>query len=356
MRIFIWGTGHVAHSYLCQNEVTEKNIIGFIQTDRTLKEWKGIKVYEPNEIGKVEYDYILVCIYGDAENIINTCNENMIPLEKVLFIDSYEWIDGSAMRNIPGSLYRSIGISKEQAQAEKYFPIFRSIRLGRENELKEYHITKRNKSDHIEDNLLQSGLFEDIAYKLDYFRYRTFELTANEIERNGVCGNCAEVGVYRGEFARLINARFKDRIMYLFDTFESFDKNEYIDELANGNCSEGFRETFTDTSIEKVLRNMVYPEKCIPRVGFFPATAVGLEGERYAFVSIDVDFEKSILEGLRYFYPRMNEGGRIFIHDYNNCFLGGVKNAVDRYEEENKIRIAKVPIADEGGTLIIVKQ
>ena len=356
MKIFIWGTGHVAHSYLCQNEVTEKDIVGFIQTNRTLKEWKGIKVYEPNEIEKIEYDYILVCLYGDAGNIINTCNENMIPLEKVLLIDSYEWTDGSSMRNIPENLYRSIRISKEQVYAEKYFPIFRSIRLGRENELKEYGITKKNKSDHTENNLLQSGLFEDIAYKLDYFRYRTFELTANEIERNGVCGNCAEVGVYKGEFARLINARFKDRKMYLFDTFESFDNNEYIDELAGGNCSEGFRETFTDTSIEKVLQNMIYPKQCIPRVGFFPDTAAGLEEERYAFVSIDVDFEKSILEGLRYFYPRMNKGGRIFIHDYNNCFLGGVKNAVDKYEKENGMQIVKVPIADEGGTLIIVKQ
>ena len=275
MKIFIWGTGHVAHSYLCQNEVTEKDIVGFIQTNRTLKEWKGIKVYKPDEIEKIAYDYILVCIYGDARNIINTCNKNKIPLEKVLLIDNYEWIDGSSMRNIPESLYQSIQISN---------------------------------------------------------------------------------GVYRGEFARLINARFKERKMYLFDTFESFDKNEYIDELASGNCSEGFRETFTDTSIEKVLHNMIYPEQCIPRVGFFPDTAIGLEEERYAFVSIDVDFEKSILEGLRYFYPRMSEGGRIFIHDYNNCFLGGVKTAVDKYEIENEMQIVKIPIADEGGTLIIVKQ
>ena len=32
--------------------------------------------------------------------------------------------------------------------------------------------------------------------------------------------------------------------------------------------------------------------------GMFPSTAVGLDDEDYAFVSIDVDFEKSILEGL----------------------------------------------------------
>ena len=79
------------------------------------------------------------------------------------------------------------------------------------------------------------------------------------------------------------------------------------------------------------------------------------KSKKYAFVSIDVDFEESIYSGLEFFYPRLSNGGYIFLHDYNSAFLHGVKNAVRRYESDNGIRIIKVPIADRAGTLIITK-
>lgn len=75
----------------------------------------------------------------------------------------------------------------------------------------------------------------------------------------------------------------------------------------------------------------------------------------YAFVSIDVDFEISILAGMRYFYPRLASGGVIFVHDYNNRFLEGVKQAIKSFEEEMGLCLRKVPLADEGGTLVILK-
>lgn len=77
--------------------------------------------------------------------------------------------------------------------------------------------------------------------------------------------------------------------------------------------------------------------------------------ELYAFVSIDVDFEDSIYEGLRFFYPRMNDRGVIFLHDYNSAFLSGVKSALKRYEQELGFLLRKIPLADRAGTLAIVK-
>jgi hypothetical protein len=190
----------------------------------------------------------------------------------------------------------------------------------------------------------------------DYVRYRSFELMANEILSNGVTGAVAELGVFRGDFARLINGKFKDRKMYLFDTFDSFDEDEFNAEVAAGRCEENFINVFKNISVKSVLDNMIYPENIEVHEGFFPATLIEMGGEEtYCFVSIDVDFEKSILEGLRYFYPKVNHGGAIFIHDYNNRFLEGVKAAVRTYEEENHIMLAKVPLCDEGGTLVICK-
>lgn len=178
---------------------------------------------------------------------------------------------------------------------------------------------------------------------------------ADEIRRKGVGGETAELGVYKGTFSRLINAKFPDKKLYLFDTFQSFDQEEYQEELVKERCQDGFIEVFRDTSVERVISDMPYPGQCIPKVGFFPDTAEGLGGIRYAFVSIDVDFEKSIYEGLKYFYPRLNKGGAIFVHDYNNYFLHGVKKAVDRYEESTGETLIRMPVADGGGTLVILK-
>ena len=103
------------------------------------------------------------------------------------------------------------------------------------------------------------------------------------------------------------------------------------------------------------MEKMAFPDQCIVKKGLFPDTAVGLDHERYAFVSIDVDFEKSMLEGLRYFYPRVNTGGAIFVHDFNSSSLEGVRIAVDTYQKEIGNILCKVPLADQCGTLVIIK-
>ena len=44
----------------------------------------------------------------------------------------------------------------------------------------------------------------DIQY-LDYIRLATLELVSNEIHKKNISGNVAEIGVYKGKFARYIN-------------------------------------------------------------------------------------------------------------------------------------------------------
>ena len=57
----------------------------------------------------------------------------------------------------------------------------------------------------------------------DYIRLATLELVSHEIELKKLQGNVAELGVYKGKFARYINSYFPTRKLYLFDTFEGFD-------------------------------------------------------------------------------------------------------------------------------------
>lgn len=354
MKVYIWGTGAMTIDYMKKQEIALEDIIGFIESRKTKDSFEGKKVYEPQEISAV-YDYILICVKRAGREIYQRCKETGIDTNKLVLIDNWEWLDGSPIDTVPSKCCRKI--VDNDIDISKVFPKLYEAYMKDQDLLAErYTVVLKNGYDLCEKNIpILSEEFHTVAYQTDYFRYRTFELIANEINKKNVKGNVAEVGVFRGAFSKLINVKFKDKKMYLFDTFESFDVEEFGQELAAGRTPKEFLEGFRKTSVEMVLQNMIYPDKCIIKKGLFPATAVGLENEDYAFVSIDVDFEKSILEALKYFYPRLNHGGAIFLHDYNNRFLEGVKIAVDTYEIEAGIQLHKVPLADEGGTLVIVK-
>lgn len=187
----------------------------------------------------------------------------------------------------------------------------------------------------------------------DYVRIKCLELAVKEIRKKNVRGEIAELGVFRGEFSQYLNCAFPDRKLYLFDTFEGFDANEALKEMKDGNCTDAFVQAYKQTNVAQVLRKMKHLENIIIKQGFFPESLNGLE-EEFAFVSIDVDFEESIYAGLEYFYPRVSEGGYIFVHDYNSSLLG-VEKAVDYFETKLGFGLHKMPLCDANGTLVIMK-
>lgn len=346
MKVYIWGTGKISSAYLKTNEIKADDIIGFIETKKSKDFFLDKKVYEPHEItADNDYDYILVCAGdGFGREIYDTCIKLQINTEKLILVDNWEWT---------GSNFRKI--CKNNIDVKKIFPLlYEEIKMHGITE--KYVITGRNTLDLVEKNtLMNSSQFLKPGYQGDYFRYRTFELVANEIIKQKIEGNAAELGVFQGVFSAFINAKFHDRKLYLFDTFASFDPGEAQREMRLGRCNEALINSFKNTSVENVMKRMPYPEQCIVKKGLFPGTAIGLEHERYAFVSIDVDFEKSMLDGLRYFYPRVNTGGAIFVHDFNSSSLEGVRIAVDTYQNEIGNMLCKVPLADQCGTLVIIK-
>ena len=182
-------------------------------------------------------------------------------------------------------------------------------------------------------------------------RFSAARLIAKEINKKNIFGSVAELGVYQGEFAALINELFPERNLYLFDTFEGFDAKDIKVEI-DGEHSNAKRGDFRDTSIDLVKSKLNFPERAIFMKGYFPETAEGLS-ETYAFVSIDADLYTPVYEGLRYFYPRMNRGGYVLIHDYNNLQFKGAGKAVEQYCSENNLFV--VPLSDIHGSAVIVK-
>lgn len=173
---------------------------------------------------------------------------------------------------------------------------------------------------------------------------------AELVKKNELIGAVAEAGVYRGEFAKIINREFADRICYLFDIFEGFDERDFGFEKKKSHV-EG--KQLSKTSVDIVLSKMSFPENCVIRKGYFPETAEGIE-ENFVFVNLDMDLYKPTYEGLVYFYPRMVEEGIILIHDYFSETYPNVKQAVEDYEKNYAVQLKKMPIGD-GYSIAIVK-
>jgi O-methyltransferase len=183
----------------------------------------------------------------------------------------------------------------------------------------------------------------------EYIRASSLELVAREIHEHQVPGAVAELGVYRGEFARLINAAFPEKPLYLFDTFSGFaesDLKKEIDTMAPPGA-------FSNTSISTVMSKMTFKQNCIIKEGLFPHSAADCKNERFCFVSIDADLYNPICEGLRYFYSRLSPGGYIFVHDYNNLNYPGAKRALRQFCLENNVPY--FPLSDASGSAIIAR-
>ena len=166
--------------------------------------------------------------------------------------------------------------------------------------------------------------------------------------KRGLEGNVAECGVYRGEFARVINQCFPNKTFYLMDTFESFAAKDLQNETEQ---AQKYAHAFSQTSAEYVLSKMPNPAQCVVRKGWFPDTARGLEDERFCFVSLDMDLHDPILAGLEFFYPRMVKGGAILIDDYFSHVFVGAAKAVDDFCDKNHLSFT--PIGDSYGVVLL---
>jgi O-methyltransferase len=193
----------------------------------------------------------------------------------------------------------------------------------------------------------------------NYVRHCALDLVSREIVGRNLPGAVAELGVYRGDFAALVNKLFSDRSLYLFDTFTGFLERDILAEQVGDDRGVYSKRSevdvggFSDTSVDLVMKKMAHPEKCVIRQGEFPETTSGLEDVSFAFCSIDVDLFRPTMQGLEFFYRRLSPGGYIFVHDYNNRHFRGVQAALRQFCAREEI--AFFPLPDVGGTAVINK-
>ena len=218
----------------------------------------------------------------------------------------------------------------------------------------------------IEEQLLSLGYEGEVLNVITLrnfmdIRLAALRLIASSIKERNVEGSVAELGVYRGAFAREINSLFPGRSLYLFDTFEGFDERDLVTERfkasdgKNASASVGY---FGNTSVDSVKSVLPHPAKAVFIKGRFPDSLSNgpkeLDTERFALVSLDTDLYMPTLEGLKFFYPRLSKGGAILIHDYTSTQFPGVKRAATNFMQE--AGIFPVPLMDMHGTAVIIKQ
>lgn len=185
----------------------------------------------------------------------------------------------------------------------------------------------------------------------DKIRFYTFWLQIQQLNKLNVTGDFAELGVYKGESARLLRLMAPGRKLHLFDTFEGFSEKDL--EVEKGEASTYTEQNFSDTHINKVLKNIGgYPDEVIVHAGYFPQSAAGLEHTTFAMVNLDADLYNPTKAGLEYFYPRLAPGGVILIHDYNDKWEG-LKRAVDEFVREIPEQLVVIP--DFDSTVLIIK-
>ena len=147
-------------------------------------------------------------------------------------------------------------------------------------------------------------------------------LVCDQLVKEGIEGDTAELGVYRGNTAIFIAklAERSDRKAYLFDTFEGFPERD----LTGIDSNKRFE--FADTSLESVQK-LIDSDSAVYCKGYFPATIEGNVPENAAFslVHIDCDLYEPCKAALQYFYPRLLPGGFLIMHDYSSLYWDGVE-------------------------------
>ncbi len=184
----------------------------------------------------------------------------------------------------------------------------------------------------------------------DKNRFYHFWFQLKKIKTQGIDGAMAEVGVFKGETARLMHYMLPDRKLFLFDSFTGFPK-QVIREDCDGTVRP-YTINFSNTSQQKVLSFIKGNDNIEIREGIFPETANGLEETAFSFVHLDADLYQSTIDGLNFFYPKLTGGGAIIVHDYNHDWEG-VKKAVDEFEE--KVPEQFIDLNDMYGSVILVK-
>ena len=217
-------------------------------------------------------------------------------------------------------------------------------------------VTDRLRAAEMENQLRSLGyageIYDTTLLRMLDTRAAVMRLLAEEINALEIRGDAAELGVYKGEFASMINSAFPGRKLHLFDTFCGFSGRDIEAERINGfeNAKTG---DFSGTSAKEVLAALPLPEQAIIHEGWFPESFETCMECEFAFVSLDADLYAPTAAALPLFWDRLSAGGALLVHDVNGAQFPGAGKAVREFCMERGVYA--VPAGDLHGSVVIRK-
>lgn len=176
---------------------------------------------------------------------------------------------------------------------------------------------------------------------------------ARRINKLSLEGDIAELGCYNGDTSWQLNVLFPDKKLYLFDTFDGNDERDLAKEAELK--LTGYENSYPiKNQEEKLLSRLAYPDNVIIKKGWFPETAFDLENNTYVFVYLDAGLYLPTLTGLEYFFPRLVQGGVIFVHGYEDSKYSGIYRAVNDFEDKYGAFLI-LPVGDLTGSIMIIR-
>ena len=242
------------------------------------------------------------------------------------------------------------------------------------------------------ENARKQGLISKELIRLernypDKVRFFNWWFQVERLKKDGIPGDFAELGVYKGESAKILHLMDPSRKFHLYDTFEGFKEEDLKNET--GQAADYTTRNFADTTLDAVRRYLGGSDRFVYHCGRFPESAgvssqfavrssqeirntnsdyfnrqtaadeldhgnweLGTANCQLALVNLDADLYDPTKAGLEYFYPLVSPGGVIIIHDYNFKWPG-IKKAVDEFVSTIPETLVMVP--DMEGSVMILK-
>lgn len=198
------------------------------------------------------------------------------------------------------------------------------------------------------DLILINDIQKQISLKTSVIRN-----IARRINKLGLDGDIAELGCYNGDTSWQLNVLFPNKKLYLFDTFEGNDERDLAKEKELK--LTGYQNSYPiKNQEEKLLSRLSYPENAVIKKGWFPQTAYDEENNKYSFVYMDAGLYLPTITGLEYFFPRLVQGGIIFVYGYESSKYNGIYQAVNDFEEKYGAFLI-LPVGDLAGSIMIIR-
>ena len=164
-------------------------------------------------------------------------------------------------------------------------------------------------------------------------------------------GARVECGVFMGfsallmsRAAKIKNPSFNGKDLYLIDSFSGFSKPIEKDFISfrsksinqtNKAPAFGLGDGIASFAhIQQLLSK--FPDATIIK-DWIPGAFSLLPSTTWAFVHIDVDLYEPTRDCLKYFHPRMTDGGVLICDDYGSTLFPGAKKAWDEYFQEHDL-------------------